>query len=448
MHVGALRGADHGRGIHLAQARDVLGHGACEQLHVLRQVTDVRPQVLARPGGDIGPVQPDRAGVRLPDPEDQARQGGLARGARPDDAERFARRQHERDAADDGFLGAAQAEHHALDRDLALRRGQFGARHGRRIARQQLRKAAPGGARLHQVAPVGDQRLHRRKGPAEDQRRGEHHARRHVLVHHQPGAGADHRDLNRLAREPGEARERAAQRARLRLLAQHRVVDRGPAPRHRGQHAKRAHHLGVARARVDVAARAPGSRLHLLERLAREALVENRDHDHHQRTGQRHGAEQRVKEEDQHQEQRQPGRIEERKDARAGEKAAQGVDIAQAVHIFRAGEPRRMRKHAIEHARPQLTVHRPAAGREQPRAQAFDQRHHQQRRHHHQGKHRQGLFAAAGNDPVEDLQHVRRRRQHQHIDGEAEQRRVDEERPETENQVAQRLTATMGNRAL
>ena len=70
-------------------------HGAGEQLHVLRQIADVPAERVAIPARDVGAVEPDHAGLRLPDAEDQPDQRGLARSARPDHAEALARLERE-----------------------------------------------------------------------------------------------------------------------------------------------------------------------------------------------------------------------------------------------------------------------------------------------------------------------------------------------------------------
>ena len=101
VHVRALRGAHHFGGVRLAEARDVLRHRAAEELDVLRQVAEVRPQTLARPRRHVGAIEAHHAGSRLPYADDQARERRLARRARPDQAERLARRELEGNAAQD-----------------------------------------------------------------------------------------------------------------------------------------------------------------------------------------------------------------------------------------------------------------------------------------------------------------------------------------------------------
>ena len=156
VHVRALRGAHHFGGVRLAEARDVLRHRAAEELHVLRQVAEVRPELLARPGRDVGAVQAHHARSRLPDADDEARQRRLARRARPDQAERLARRELEGNAAQDRRL-SPQPEDDALRRSsLPSRRRQLGAgvrrRIGRSAARRRRRQALRASTRLRQPA--------------------------------------------------------------------------------------------------------------------------------------------------------------------------------------------------------------------------------------------------------------------------------------------------------
>ena len=144
VHVRALRGADHLGGVGLAEARDVLGHRAAEELDVLRQVADVRSEPLARPGRDVGAVQAHHAGSRLPDADDQARERRLARRARTDQRERLAGLERERDAAQDRFFRTLKREDHALDLHRARGHRQLGARLGLRRVLQELVEPPPG----------------------------------------------------------------------------------------------------------------------------------------------------------------------------------------------------------------------------------------------------------------------------------------------------------------
>nr|VVH84077.1 hypothetical protein TUEID40_05274 [Pseudomonas aeruginosa] len=109
VHAGQARRRHHLLGIHLGEARDVLGDAAGEQLHVLGQVADVRPQCRRAPLPQVGAVQAHRAGQRLPGAHQQARQGRLAGTGRPDHAERFARFQGETEVLQQCLLASGAA---------------------------------------------------------------------------------------------------------------------------------------------------------------------------------------------------------------------------------------------------------------------------------------------------------------------------------------------------
>ena len=73
MHLRLAGGADHGVGIHLAEARDVLGDGAVEERDILGLVTDMLAEIAAAPFVDIDAVQAHRAAQRRPDAHQEAR---------------------------------------------------------------------------------------------------------------------------------------------------------------------------------------------------------------------------------------------------------------------------------------------------------------------------------------------------------------------------------------
>ena len=92
VHAGGLRRRDHrlGRRVGL-EARDVLRHRAGEQLDVLRQIADVRAELGRCPLVECRAVETHLAAHRGPDADDHACERGLARGARPDDAQPLTR---------------------------------------------------------------------------------------------------------------------------------------------------------------------------------------------------------------------------------------------------------------------------------------------------------------------------------------------------------------------
>ncbi len=101
MRAGHPRGDDDLFRIAGAEAGDIVPHRAVEQLDVLGQVADGAPEGLAVPAIDVAAIQPHDAVRGLDGPDDQARQGRLARGAGPHDAEGFAGLQGEADIGQD-----------------------------------------------------------------------------------------------------------------------------------------------------------------------------------------------------------------------------------------------------------------------------------------------------------------------------------------------------------
>jgi hypothetical protein len=122
VRVRELRRLDDGGVVDRAEPGDVLGDRAGEQLDVLRQVADVRAELVAVPLGDVGAVEAHRSRLRLPDAEHEPRQRRLARRARADEAEAFAGVERERGALDQRRAAGLVAEDDALDLQLAARR--------------------------------------------------------------------------------------------------------------------------------------------------------------------------------------------------------------------------------------------------------------------------------------------------------------------------------------
>jgi hypothetical protein len=162
----ALRGADHGRRIRLAEPGDVFRHRAAEELDVLGQIADMRPEHFARPGRDVRAVETHRAGDRPPHADDEPRERRLARRAGADDAERFARADVEGHAAQDRALGAFHRENRLLELDTAGRRRKLRRRARRGIGGEKPAEPQPGRARLDQVLPSRHHHFHWRKRAA------------------------------------------------------------------------------------------------------------------------------------------------------------------------------------------------------------------------------------------------------------------------------------------
>src|SRR5262249_7708817 len=96
-------------------ARDVVSGGAREELHILRQIAEVRTERVARPLRNVGAVQSDHAVDWLPHAEYEPGERRLAGRARADEAHRFPGGNLERHPADDRVVRAAEPERHALE---------------------------------------------------------------------------------------------------------------------------------------------------------------------------------------------------------------------------------------------------------------------------------------------------------------------------------------------
>ncbi len=138
MHAGALRGDHDLLRIDLAKACNVFTDGAAEQLDILRQITDIRAQLILAPLINIRAIQPHLAGSRRPDANDQARQCRFAGTAGADDAERIAWLNLKAETLDDRHATAWRRCGDRLQRHMPGRRRQFHAGFARRIDFQQF----------------------------------------------------------------------------------------------------------------------------------------------------------------------------------------------------------------------------------------------------------------------------------------------------------------------
>ncbi|MNN80808.1 hypothetical protein D3C81_1975700 [compost metagenome] len=78
MHAGLAGGLDHRVAVYFTEAGDVLGDGALEQLHILRQVAQPGAEFFLVPLEHVGAVQAYLAGLGRPDADQQAGKGRLA----------------------------------------------------------------------------------------------------------------------------------------------------------------------------------------------------------------------------------------------------------------------------------------------------------------------------------------------------------------------------------
>ena len=95
MNTGQPGRTDHLLRINIPKTGYILRHRTGKQLHILREIPDMRPQTLGIPRAYVRPVYAHLARQRRPDIEQQLAQGGLARRAGPDDRQRLPRRHPE-----------------------------------------------------------------------------------------------------------------------------------------------------------------------------------------------------------------------------------------------------------------------------------------------------------------------------------------------------------------
>ena len=126
---------------------DVLAHARVEQLHVLTHQRRVRAHVGEPRLAEIDPTETDRARRRVVETEQETCEGRLAAAGAPEHAEHLARRETQRDVAQDQvvavrarFIGERDAVE--LDRERAGRDRRAAALGQARLGAQQLGDAA------------------------------------------------------------------------------------------------------------------------------------------------------------------------------------------------------------------------------------------------------------------------------------------------------------------
>ncbi|MNO87271.1 hypothetical protein D3C76_786900 [compost metagenome] len=271
--AGQLRRRDDLVSVHLAEARDVLGDGAVEQLDVLGQVAQPRADGFGWPLADLGAIQANRALLGGPNADHGPGQGGLARSARANDRQHLTLGQADGHAVDHRFLHARWGDHQAIDAQGPARWRQRHAWRGLGELGQQAVQAFITALGVAQLLPRADQRFGRRHGPAEQDRHGDHHPGGNLVLDHQDGAQAKGQGL------PGhahEARQRGDPRAAVTGFAlgvDDPLLQVEPAPAQRREHAHGLDHFGILQGAVDVAGRQHGHAVGFAHALARGQLV-------------------------------------------------------------------------------------------------------------------------------------------------------------------------------
>ena len=92
MTAGQHRGLDDEIGVAVLEPRDVLRDRAGEQLHVLRQISDIAPKLLRIPMAEIIAVEAHRSAQNRPNADENAREARFSGGAGADDPDHLAGR--------------------------------------------------------------------------------------------------------------------------------------------------------------------------------------------------------------------------------------------------------------------------------------------------------------------------------------------------------------------
>ena len=333
MRAGLLRRGDHLRRVGLRpHAADVLGDGAVEEHHVLRQVADVaaehvRVVVLRAPRRRAAPRR--RPGARC-----RSARGRASTCPRPRGRSRRApgrARCWKSSSRRLAFCCSGGTTVSWLTSTLARGRGRaVGAACSGVFSSSVLRFAQPWPGAQHQ-RPAADRLLDRRQRPAEQDRAGDHRAGAHLALEHHVGAEAEHRRLQEEAEGLGHRRELADPVARGELR-----VERAR-PRSRCQRSSTAPCMPSAWTispcwRTVSAKASPCIVAAFASASGRLVRIWFRSvaHDQQQHAGDREVPEQRMEAVDREEEDRRPGHVEDGEEHRRAGEPLHRLEVLEA----------------------------------------------------------------------------------------------------------------------
>ena len=422
MHAGQRGGGHHLLGVNLAKAGDIFRQGAGEQLDILRQVADMRPQLLFVPLPKIRTVQPHVAAERRQRADQLAHQQRFAGAGRANDAQHLPGLQTKTNAVQHRRAPARRAGGQLIHGQCAAGRRQRQARRLRRVGGQHHLQPLQGLARRRPLLPGADQLIDRPQHPADQDRSGDHHARRNVAVDRQQRAAAQHQRLQRQPhgfRPGGDGGDFLAgavlQQQELLMLPQ-------PAQAQVGQHPHGGDGLRIAQVAVGLLRGAQRDPAGLRERRLRHPLVEPGQQHQHDHPGAGQRAKPGVEQKNHQQINREPGRIEKGEQRIAGGKLAQVGQIVQRLPRQRVAGFQIGFEGGVVDPLIQAHIHLGAEADHHLAAHPLQQPHKQVKADHHQGQHCQRHAVARRQHTIVDLQHVQRRCQHQQVDHRGKQR--------------------------
>ena len=327
MNAGLAGGGDHLIRIDLAKAGDVFSDGAVEQFDVLWQITQIRPQFITVDVLDVGPVQPDLAGVQRPDPQNGAGQSGFTGGAGTNDADDLVGFDLQVDPAQRRSLSARRHHHHAFQGQRPSGRRQRHIMWPFRNGVQQIVEAVVGGAGGDKAFPGANQQVNWSQRPAHQDGTGDHDAGADYMLYRQQGAQPQNQRLQQHSHHFTGRGQRPGPVTGQGLQTHHPGMALQPTLTDAREHPHSLQHFDIPQIALGVAGSSDRFGIGGSQRLAGGQLSCHGQRHHNQRCNDRKPAEPGMEQEQHRQIDRHPRHIKEGKQAIAGQKLTQVVEI-------------------------------------------------------------------------------------------------------------------------
>ena len=420
MGSGSLGGGDDRAAINRLKSGNVIGHGAGEQLDILRQIANAFAELVAVPLIERGAIDPDFARPQLPDAGQCPGETRFAAAGRADNRHAIAGRHAERDTAHGRADTGRRHNDDLLDLDMALWRRQIdGCRLLRKII-HQFAQPAIGAAAGKDPLPLPDNLLHRGKSPPDDDGRRHHRPGGNLLLDGQPGAGSEHAGLHGHPGKLGHGDKGCAQFRRSGIGGDSRMLLTAPAFEDRVAHAEAAHDFAVPESGGGKGRCAVGEARKLIHALLGEDFGQHRQPEQDESTDGGDRTQDRMHEVAEQHEKRCPGQITEDGHGAAG----QGIpDDFGVTNDLMALPPFRIElcpHHRVEKRTAQDAFESHARTDQNARSRIFENAVEDQKNQDDQGQEDERRLVAARQDAIIDLHRVDRQRQHRGIDEHAD----------------------------